>query len=47
MEKETNQIMPLEEPEITIEKELPEVIYKKAKKQRRKKYVFIYNIIHK
>ena len=39
MEKETNQIMPLEEPEITIEKELPEVIYKKAKKQRRKKLI--------
>lgn len=39
MEKETNQIMPLEEPEITIEKELPEVIYKKAKKQRRRKLI--------
>ena len=39
MAKETNQMMPLEEQEITIEKELPEVIYKKAKNQRKRKLV--------
>lgn len=39
MVEETNQMMPLEETEITVEKELPEVIYKKAKNRRKRKLI--------